>query len=344
MTQINVNKRAKNIGYFISCTFLVIHILLFILFKKYNVTPMIYFNIGSIIFYLITFVMNRFGLVRTYLLGVYLEVILHMSFAVYYVGWEAGFQITLIGMSVIAFYSDYLIRSMKLRTIHGLFLSSLSMISYIANYIIDQRVPAEYPLPDSTNYFLQIVWGVITFTIVIGLMQLFIMQAFNQEKYLSNKAGFDELTGLANRYGIDEYLQGTVLKNPETHWVAMMDIDNFKSINDTYGHNYGDYVLKTVGAIMREVLADEVLCRWGGEELLAIGTIKENVGIFERVDNFRKVVEDYDFFFNNTHVKLTISGGVAIYEKGQTITEWIDSADDKLYIAKKTGKNKVVVD
>ena len=128
--------------------------------------------------------------------------------------------------------------------------------------------------------------------------------------------------------------------------ILMFDIDFFKKFNDTYGHACGDYVLQTVASLIREGLRDEDMAsRYGGEEftvMLNSADAKEAMSVGERI---RKKIEDFDFCYENQHVKVTISVGVAVYsgDSSTRITPNIivDQADKALYVSKRNGRNRV---
>ncbi|MBQ6150758.1 MAG: hypothetical protein IJJ03_03790 [Mogibacterium sp.] len=100
------SKKARMLGYSLSAGFMLIHIGLLFFFRYHGVTPMVWVNLCSIIFYLMTIPMLRKDMLWLYSVSVYLEVVIHMSIAVYFVGVDSGFQLTLIGMSVLAFDED----------------------------------------------------------------------------------------------------------------------------------------------------------------------------------------------------------------------------------------------
>ena len=128
--------------------------------------------------------------------------------------------------------------------------------------------------------------------------------------------------------------------------VLMLDIDFFKRFNDTYGHACGDYVLKEVAKIIKSsIRGQDVASRYGGEEftvLLNKTSKKDALLVAERI---RANVESFDFFYQNQHMKVTISIGVATYaEETNPISSakgLVDQADQALYISKRNGRNKV---
>ncbi len=125
----------------------------------------------------------------------------------------------------------------------------------------------------------------------------------------------------------------------EQYWVAIADLDGFKQINDIYGHNCGDYVLKSAADILRNAGNNIFVCRWGGEEFLMAGRSETETVQLERM---RTAVEAHPFEYEGQRLHITITIGMAMFRQGQSIDEWIDAADKKLYEGKTTGKNRVI--
>lgn len=163
----------------------------------------------------------------------------------------------------------------------------------------------------------------------------------NKNKILSEKAFIDELTKMYNFRSIKEYLDIEINESKYKELplsIIIFDIDNFKKLNDTKGHMFGNEILIKISEIIKEnIRRDDIAGRFGGEEFILIlpNTLLEDAAnIAERI---RKEVEKNDFF----GVNVTISGGVNQY-KDEDISTLIEIADEKLYNAKNTGKNKIV--
>lgn len=167
------------------------------------------------------------------------------------------------------------------------------------------------------------------------------------ESYLLyNEALIDPLTGLKNRRGFYEFYNKRVLKSLENGKVSMImcDIDHFKKVNDTYGHNAGDAVLTMVGDILTDSIGiDDEVFRWGGEEfvlLLSAKDMGEAQGVAEKI---RKKVEDSVCSFEGTDIRVTMSFGVSAVKAEYGSDVNVKFADEKLYAAKEGGRNRVVV-
>lgn len=153
----------------------------------------------------------------------------------------------------------------------------------------------------------------------------------------------DPLTGIANRYQIDEWLNAHI-KESNNHnqvfSVIFFDIDNFKSINDRFGHHVGDAVLKEFVFLIKGCISpDGLFGRWGGEEFILIVKEDEEPAAM-LAEKLRKRIEQHDFAIAG---RVTSSFGIAGCLKEDTITSLLDRADKAQYISKKEGKNRVTL-
>jgi diguanylate cyclase (GGDEF)-like protein len=176
-----------------------------------------------------------------------------------------------------------------------------------------------------------------------------------QDKYKdkATQSITDALTGLYNRAYFVEYMTSQVShleKLPETATqksisVIMIDIDHFKKTNDVYGHQAGDYVIKVVADIMKNVFRKtDIVCRYGGEEFLTILPGTELTGAATAAEKLRKTIAEYSFEFDETKIPVTISSGVAQILVGkETGDQTIARADAALYCSKDSGRNQVSI-
>lgn len=162
---------------------------------------------------------------------------------------------------------------------------------------------------------------------------------------IRSQAYYDSLTGCLNRHAADRIIDSEIEKFAEKKVplaLLMADIDHFKRINDNYGHQCGDSVLKNFSEVLRGVLRrSDVLCRWGGEEFLILlrGTITEEAArIAERI---RGKVEEFVFPPFAESGLVTVSIGGAGLPPGRGIESLIADADAALYQAKNGGRNRV---
>ncbi|MBR4749593.1 MAG: GGDEF domain-containing protein [Abditibacteriota bacterium] len=157
----------------------------------------------------------------------------------------------------------------------------------------------------------------------------------------------DPLTGLLNRRRMDLY-QKKYYDNAVSHGaslsMAVIDIDNFKQINDTYTHKSGDYVLKTVAGIIRINCGEgELAFRWGGEEMLILSSGSKEE-LMARCEHIRREIEDAEMQLveGEPPVKVTVTAGLAAYKEGMSLSEVFLLADENMYVGKRGTKNVVV--
>lgn len=167
------------------------------------------------------------------------------------------------------------------------------------------------------------------------------------QSQLREQAIRDALTGVFNRRYLEETLARELARAKREVYplcVIMMDLDFFKDTNDTYGHEAGDVVLKTLAeTVTRQSRHGDFVCRYGGEEFVLV---MPNIGIEtarERAEELHEVINSMNIPYGIFNLSTTISMGVAMYpEHGQTKEELLRAADKAMYIAKNTGRNRVV--
>lgn len=326
-------KRVNLLCYIMTLVFMMIHVGMLLLFAFCQVTPMAWVNAASILFYAGMMLLIRFGKRKTFVVSTFLEVTFHMGLAIYFTGWDVGFQICLIGVCVLLFYAEYAGRTLKTETVRSIYLAPVAALVYLVSLVISTLRPAQYNLPEMVEAGMQIFWALVVFVIMLAILQIFLIVAIRSQEELSSEAMHDKLTGLPNRYYMSSVFPKIMNRNC---WLAIADLDDFKQMNDTYGHNCGDYVLQTLAEILRQQDGVEV-CRWGGEEFL-IASAKRDAGILQ--DIHRRIAR-HPFEYQGTTLKVTTTIGMAWYREGHSIDEWINAADEKLYEGKKNGKNQV---
>ena len=153
----------------------------------------------------------------------------------------------------------------------------------------------------------------------------------------------DYLTALYNRRKIHEIIENEIIRSNRYNSdfaVILMDIDNFKAINDTLGHNTGDKVLVRFAKILRKTIREsDIASRWGGEEFLIICPETTMAGALSLAEKLRSNVEKNGF---KNVANVTASFGVAGIERGDSVKSLIHRADKVLYSAKNAGKNRVM--
>ena len=155
----------------------------------------------------------------------------------------------------------------------------------------------------------------------------------------------DGLTQIHNKRYLYEALEREVIRarrHARDLSVLMFDIDYFKRINDQYGHLAGDYVLRELARVVQDrIRRDEVFARYGGEEFAIVLPETPLEGAGALAENLRQRVAEHNFVFQSERIPVTISVGCALLTDDKTATDLIQRADEKLYEAKRSGRNRV---
>ena len=163
---------------------------------------------------------------------------------------------------------------------------------------------------------------------------------------LERLANYDSLTSLVNRRHMTDILAEKVYQNNrtgETFTIAIADIDHFKAINDSYGHDTGDYVLSKISDVMRKYMRYKgTIARWGGEEFLFIFDNQDLDRSAKLLETLRKDIENLHLDYKEHHLTVSMTFGVEEYNQRIGIDATIMRADKKLYKGKESGRNKVV--
>lgn len=224
----------------------------------------------------------------------------------------------------------------------------LSLIFYIALFIIAYQGIGTWQEGDwSFKSFIRLVVAslVLTYILYVREAALYLAMQKAQEalKDLHTLSITDPLTGLYNRRYINEQLNQKIQdsqQNKSPLSIAMIDIDNFKQINDHHGHNFGDLVLKEMAELIKTQLSNQqTLGRWGGEEFIIIFDQYSSKQAAELCEELRQRA------FNITvqhPLNISLSFGIAQYRKGSEYNTFIARADDALYQAKNSGKNCII--
>lgn len=215
-------------------------------------------------------------------------------------------------------------------------------IEDINNTLIGYQVFFDESLPLTNNYN---NFSFHIFLLTMIYLALFFILAFicHIHRKLYQYSDVDQLTKLYTRTKFYEMIPSysyDFSRYSTNFSVIMIDLDNFKRINDTFGHTMGDYVLTTFSDLITTTLREtDVLFRWGGEEFLVLLQHTDSVEAFLVAEKLRSAVSSYNFSLPDQS-RLTASFGVNDYLEETSICGMIDHADKALYISKNTGKNK----
>jgi len=156
----------------------------------------------------------------------------------------------------------------------------------------------------------------------------------------------DHLTGALNRKSFEQEIlqvENKFQKNKENYAIVFFDIDHFKKVNDTYGHEAGDIILKTFASLLNKLTKDtDTIARYGGEEFIALLHYNNSIELHKYIQRIKSVVTKNKFIYKDKKIEIKFSAGVEIRSNCKTANETISKADKLLYDAKHNGRNKII--
>ena len=315
--------------------YLILHIFYLILFAIAHLDILLYIDLTMVLFFLSSFLIIKKKKYYLYALLCGNAFFAFISTTTIMLGFSTGFHLYLIGLCVVSFFSTYFSRNKEVK--NSIIWAILSLIIYLALYIITRYVSPYYAIDRWLEMTLFITHSIIAFSLVAAYLVIFLRYAISLENKITNESRTDELTQIANRYALYDYFDD--IRDKSSLILALFDIDNFKNINDTYGHVEGDFVLKEIARITNSTLEGSFICRYGGEEFIAV--LKDD-DAYNKLDALRSNIEKEDFIINDKNIKLTITIGAAKYRDDLDLEKWIELADEKMYQGKNSGKNKII--
>lgn len=361
-----------------------IHLAFFLIFLFDGIYVLMYFNISSVIFYTVgtirskkkTFEKNSVRWIN----AVYCEITFHAVLCTLWIGFDACFYLYAMIVLILASYVLYIAceKSKFLKII--LPFSAITVLSLVGCFIylqFNEPLMFEIFSNEPTSGQLAVMRGtnILCSTLVIfyfsimfiSEMHVLIKKLNDTNEQLNHIAMHDALTGLYNRYSIyelvnnhkklsqnsnDAAMESSSSEDSQAYCIIMGDIDDFKKINDAYGHDCGDAVLKEIAKILSDnVKEDDLICRWGGEEFLIIMHGEKQ----ECLDNMKNTLLQINaarVHSGEFTVRVTMTFGLVYCmelteeEKAKSVSDKIDAlvkiADERLYQGKNSGKNTVV--
>lgn len=280
--------------------------------------------------------------------SVFFEVCVHIVLATILLGWEFGIHLQLLSLVALSFYFPF----KNKRT--PFFFGGAAGVLFIALYCYCMVRAPLYPATFTPPFqdFIHL------FNIVVALIPLYVFSSFytqtskesvtrlsEKNDSLRQLANLDPLTGLFNRRYMYAKMDKAFADYEEmgrNFSVIISDIDDFKNVNDTYGHDCGDLVLKAIPAALRSCLREgDAICRWGGEEILILIENSTFENALRIGQSLKSAIEKMRVSFNDIEIGVTMTFGVSS-TPAQSIAEMVSEADCNLYTGKRSGKNCVI--
>ena len=327
-----------------------VHAVLLVTMWVSGVMELMKFNVLSVVVYLFCFILCKLGHIMPVYVSVFLEVTVYSSVATRIAGWRSGSYFFLFSIiPIIIYFGCILFKGSKRWIVFGMLVINFATV--VVLYLIYADAAPMQALPDSTRKFLVIFSAFAMVFAVVFYNAIYIYSSESERgslerknKQLSLDATEDDLTNLLNRRGFLPVIKSYMSDERTKHFcIAFCDLDNFKRINDSYGHDCGDEVLRNVTRLLKREMHGCDVCRWGGEEFIILMRDYDLAVAKEKMEYIRKTIETTPTVFFNKHVSITLTIGVEEnkddYKEPEEI---IKVADERMYYGKQHGKNIVI--
>ncbi|MFZ5528603.1 MAG: GGDEF domain-containing protein [Pseudomonadota bacterium] len=317
------------------------HIAFLTLFHWAGVEAMAIINVGSVLCYVWTFWLAHTGRIGLCWLVTAVEVVAHAILAVWVIGWASGFHFYILLVIPVAVITDFRPLALKVLVVSALTAIYLGMDMLLLRR--DPLVALPNTVLDGLHYF-NVLGTVLILIFLAGYYHYLMSKA---EANLRAMATTDPLTQLRNRRAVIEAIRDEELRMQRAQTqmsFVLCDLDHFKLVNDTYGHDAGDEVLKAVSRVLSDGVREvDHLARWGGEEFLLVlpgaGT-QEAQMVAERL---RQRIEALRVKVGHEELHISMTFGVSARHPDETSENTISRADQALYEGKHAGRNRVVL-
>ncbi len=317
------------------------HALFIPVFYWLGLPLMAVFNVFSVAAWIAARAANRRRLDGLATLLMFVEVVSHAVLACRLLGWNSGFHYYLIPIVPFLMFHDRL----PTRAV----VAGSAVVT--ATYLLLRAATIDVvPAAISPAVLRALEYGNIAIPLgALGVISIYFRFAsMEAERAMEALAMTDALTRLPNRRRMRELLEAERVRcarGGRSFGVVLADIDAFKQINDTRGHDGGDHVLVELAAVLRGVLrGQDAVARWGGEEFLFLLPDTDLNGAGVVAEKLRVAVDCANIAFEDRRVPVAMTFGVAMCARGATVDDAIQRADRALYSGKHAGKNQVVLE
>ena len=315
-------------------------------YKEVSTLGLIIFDLTNIFYFLVALHFYRTGLkgdslvkqkqLHDHKIAVGISIFIQFNFTIYLIPFGQWWAFAPFFIVFTVFFFDVKLTSWVTVSI---------LISTILSWFIAPDILRE---PSGIN---QAPFFAIRVSYLIIFSGLLLSLTYLGRKYLIEElekyANYDTLTHLLNRNSMNAYIRNAINQADTKKipfCIVLADIDDFKKVNDTYGHDFGDEVLKYVArTISSGVNRNDYVFRWGGEEICIL-LQTDTIHALEAAERIRREISSATVNFKDEQdVAVTVTMGICVYQNGMTIKAMIEDADEKLYWGKRHGKNQVVV-
>ena len=330
-----------------------VHGILMLIFLAADVIPLAMFNVLSVVVYIFCFILCRTGHIMPVYFSIILEVTFYTVISTYFVGLRCGTYCFLFSIiPIIIYFGSYLIKGKQRWSV--ILMLILNFATFVVLYVVFFRMEPIYNVDPGIMLSLVVFSAFAMVFSILFYNAIYIYSSENQisilqkeNRQLSADAHEDALTNLLNRRGflplIRSLMEPGKAGRKTSFCIAFCDLDDFKRVNDSYGHEAGDEVLLHSAEMIQDELPGCDVCRWGGEEFVILLKNCDLPTARSKVERLRKTIESNPTKFVGKQIFITMTIGLEenldSYDNPDDI---IKKADARMYYGKQHGKNMLV--
>ncbi|MBP3826097.1 MAG: GGDEF domain-containing protein [Butyrivibrio sp.] len=327
----------KNIVFLSTCLY--VHVTSFMYYLYYGATYLAIVNAISSVLYIILLITAKSGSERNIVIA-FSEIMIYSVICEFLTVGSCGFIYYPLGMVAVIFHLVSTTRAKKT------LLQVMSIIGTFIIYLIDitNYVPIKNIAIDLGYHKPFIVFSNLLVTVItmVYVSYLYITEQEQNRAILEYNTNHDQLTGLYNRRYFYSAIE-TIKRSTKEFSLAMVDLDNFKKINDTYGHEFGDAVLKDLSEILMSSMGEnDIAVRWGGEEFILFMPGTDLDSAEKRLEKMQDRIRNHQVTLGGKSVSFTATIGLASGNNLLKYEQVINTADQMLYYGKSNGKNRII--
>ena len=325
----------------VSVVAILVHLAFTALFHINEIPLLAGFNVISVAMYAAAFHMTR---VRQHMalawVLVVTEIVAHAALAVYLIGWDSGFHFYIMLIPPVMMVSPIRFNQLKMFAV-----MAMMMLYILMDYGLRRAMP-EFQMDDTVLNSLHYFNLVAVLSLMVFLTGLYFRLVVISQRKLHQLATTDSLTGLQNRRSAQKQAVRQIDKHQQEVAplsLLLCDLDYFKQVNDKFGHQLGDEVLKTFSELIASVIRnDDLAARWGGEEFLILLPGTDNMEALKVAERIRHELQGASLSLSGRCVNVTTTIGIAELLPQDDFDSLLARADEALYRGKASGRNQVV--
>lgn len=328
--------------YIITALYIVCFYIMVLYLDVWHVMPWVFVWLPlHILSFFTTYMFRRRAIFHIFSVGILSWLVI----AVISMGWSYGAQYFIFPLMVISFFATY--KNYAGKALYSFILFLIYTVLYFYGKGHAPILALEGGTENSLHFLHIIVCFLCMFVICIYFSsnnQSALEKLASYNEKLKKEAETDTLTGLMNRRCMYKVLSDAMREADRTEFTVVMgDIDFFKKINDTRGHECGDVVLQSLSSFFMEKIGSKnFVSRWGGEEFLFVFPGQKGEDVFSFVNKMKEDIQSLPIKYKGEEVCITMTFGIAQYNRGESVENIIREADERLYKGKAGGRNCVI--